>query len=60
MAERNIFLLMWAVGLGLAEVSAYLGLPVAKHSSFQRFVAISLFMIVLIVAQLADKEFRDD
>lgn len=60
MADRNIFLVMWAVMLGFAEVAAYVGLPIEQHSSYQRFVAISLFVIVLLVAELANKEFSDD
>jgi hypothetical protein len=60
MPDRNIFLLMWAAGLVLAEVAAYIGLPVANHSQFERFVTISLFTIVLIVAALANEVLTDD
>jgi uncharacterized membrane protein YfcA len=60
MAKWNILLLMWAGMLVGAEVGAYVGLPIEQHSSYQRFMAISMFTLVVIVAQLADKEFRDD
>lgn len=53
---------MWVYVLTLLgmEAAAWLGFGVARHSAFERFVVISLFMLVFVVVMIAERQQEDD